>query len=290
MAFPSKEDSSANDNAINDVETVLNELRGEEIHQLLKAREDRYDGVEVDVENMHNDVRRFASSLKASLTHWARQGKKGVWIKVAKEQAKLVPVAIEEGFWYHHAEPSYVMLAFWIPETPCTIPDNASHQVGIAAFVYNSKGEVLVVQEKCGPYKDSGLWKMPTGRIKQGEGIKEGAVREVREETGIDTEFIQVVGFRDGHNAPFGKSDLLFVCILKPISFDIVIQDTEISAAKWMAVDEFAAQPKMQQSKLLKDMTGVCVANMEGRCRGFSAIEIPSQKPSVFYCSAIDTV
>ncbi|XP_057844993.2 nudix hydrolase 2-like [Cryptomeria japonica] len=272
MAVSASEGPSNNGNAINDVETVLNDLSREEIHQLLKAREDRYDGVEVDVENMLNDVRRFPSSLKASLTHWPRQGKKGVWIKVAKEQAKLVPVAIEEGFWYHHAEPSYVMLVLWIPKTPCTIPDNASHQVGIAAFVYNSKGEVLVVQEKCGPFKDSGLWKMPTGRIKQ-----------------IDTEFIQVVGFRDGHNAPFEKSDLLFVCMLKPISFDIVIEDSEISASKWMAIDKFAAQPKMQQSKLLKDMAGVCVANMEGRCKGFSAIEIPSRKPSAFYGSAINT-
>ncbi|XP_057843821.2 nudix hydrolase 2-like isoform X1 [Cryptomeria japonica] len=227
------------------------------------------------------------NSFKSCLL--AVKGMNGVWIKVAKEQAKLVPVAIEEGFWYHHAEQSYVILVLWIPKTPCSIPDNASHQVGIAAFVYNTKGEVLVVQEKCGPFKDSGLWKMPTGRIKQGEGIKEGAVREVREETGIATEFRQVVGFRDGHNAPFEKSDLLFVCMLKPMFFDIVIQDTEISATKWMAVDDFVAQPKMQQSKLLKVMAGVCIANMEGRCRGFSAIEIPSPKPSVFYCSDIDT-
>ncbi|XP_059064478.1 nudix hydrolase 2-like [Cryptomeria japonica] len=208
-------------------------------------------------------------------------GKRAVWIKVPKEQATLVPVAIEAGFWYHHAEPSYLMLVYWIPQIPCTVPDNASHQVGIAAFVFNDKGQVLVVQEKCGPYKDSGLWKMPTGRINQRESIQEGARREVQEETGIDTEFLQVVGFRDGHNALFGKSDMLFVCMLKSVSCNIV----------WMAMDEFAAQPKNQQSKLLKDMIGACVATMDGRCEGFSATEMPasSRKPSAFYCSAIHT-
>ncbi|GLJ35135.1 hypothetical protein SUGI_0707190 [Cryptomeria japonica] len=280
MAFPTNEVSATT----NDVDTVLYE-----ICEVLKAQEDRYDGVVVDIGNMQNDATRFAASLRASLSHWARQGKKGVWIKVPKGQAKLVPVAIEVGFWYHHAEPSYVMLVYWIPQSPPTIPDNASHQVGIAAFVFNEEGQVLVVQEKCGPYKDSGLWKMPTGRINQGEGIKEGAIREVHEETGIDAEFVEVVGFRDGHNAPFGKSDMLFVCMLRSVSSNIVVQDTEISAAKWMAIEEFASQPKNQQSKLLKDMIGVCVANVNGRCKGFSGIGISSnsRKPSAFYCNAL---
>ncbi|GLJ59809.1 hypothetical protein SUGI_1523970 [Cryptomeria japonica] len=234
---------------------------------------------------MQNDASRFAASLKASLSQWARQGKKGVWIKVPKDQAKLVPVAIEVGFWYHHAEPSYVMLVYWIPQTSPTIPDNASHQVGIAAFVFNEEGQALVVQEKSGPYKHSRLWKM------QGEGIKEGAIREVHEETGnIDTEFVEVVGFRDGHNAPFGKSDFLFVCMLRSVSSNIVVQDTEISAAKWMAIEEFASQPKNQQSKLLKDMIGICCANVKGRSKGFSGIagiSSNSRRSSAFYCSAL---
>ena len=52
-------------------------------------------------------------------------------------------ICMQEGFWYHHAEHSYVMLVLWISATPCTIPDNASHQVGIAAFVYNDNREVI---------------------------------------------------------------------------------------------------------------------------------------------------
>ncbi|KAH9330346.1 hypothetical protein KI387_002454, partial [Taxus chinensis] len=147
MAFPSNEVSEA--------------IQTQEIPELLKYHEDRYDGVVVEIqnENENNDAARFASSLKASLSQWTRQ-------------------------------------------------------------------------EKYGPYKDSGLWKMPTGRVEQGECINKGAVREVKEETGIDTEFLEVVGFRDGHNAAFGKSDLLFVCMLKSLSSEILMEDTEIFAAK----------------------------------------------------------
>ncbi|KAH9329952.1 hypothetical protein KI387_002060, partial [Taxus chinensis] len=271
MAFPSNEVSEA--------------IQTQEIPELLKFHEDRYDGVVVEIqnENENNDAARFASSLKASLSQWTRQGKKGAWIKVAIEQAKILPALIQEGFWYHHAEASYVMLVYWIPtqSLPCTIPANASNQVGIAAFVFNAQGEVLVVQEKYGPYKDSGLWKMPTGRVEQGECINKGAVREVKEETGIETEFVEVVGFRDGHNAAFGKSDLLFVCMLKSLSSEILMEDTEICAAKWMAMEEFVAQPKNQQSKVLKDMVDVCVARITENQEDDTSVVLQAWAPSM---------
>lgn len=52
-------------------------------------------------------------------------------------------IFLQEGFWYHRAEPSYLMLVYWIPETASTIPANASHRVGIGAIVWNDKREVL---------------------------------------------------------------------------------------------------------------------------------------------------
>jgi len=48
----------------------------------------------------------------------------------------------QEGFRYHHAEPGYVMLTYWIPEGPCMLPANASHQVGVGGFVINDSSEV----------------------------------------------------------------------------------------------------------------------------------------------------
>lgn len=50
---------------------------------------------------------------------------------------------MQEGFWYHHAEATYLMLVYWIPhEIPHTFPANASHRVGIGAFVLNEQGQV----------------------------------------------------------------------------------------------------------------------------------------------------
>lgn len=34
------------------------------------------------------------------------------------------------------------MLTYWIPDGPCMLPANASHQVGVGGFVINHKNEV----------------------------------------------------------------------------------------------------------------------------------------------------
>ena len=56
-------------------------------------------------------------------------------------------------------------------------------QVGVGGFVLNDKGEVLVVQERHGPLRGSGVWKMPTGLANHGEDLHIAAPREVLEET-----------------------------------------------------------------------------------------------------------
>ena len=60
--------------------------------------------------------------------------------------------SLQEGFYFHHAEPKYLMLVHWIPETANTLPANATHRVGIGAFVMNEKNEVF-------PYVNY-LWNM----------------------------------------------------------------------------------------------------------------------------------
>ncbi|XP_010542032.1 PREDICTED: nudix hydrolase 7 isoform X2 [Tarenaya hassleriana] len=199
--------------------------------QFLTGVNDNYDGVTVNLEDPM-DAEDFAVKLKASLLKWKQEGKKGIWIKIPISLANLVEAAVKEGFRYHHAEPEYLMLVTWISERPDTIPANASHRVGIGAFVLNPNGEVLVVQETGGAFRGTNVWKLPTGVVNQGEDICEAAVREVKEETGIDTKFVEVLAFRQSHNSFFGKSDLFFLCVLRACSYEIDKQDSEILAAQ----------------------------------------------------------
>ena len=70
------------------------------------------------------------------------------------------------------------------------------------------------------------------------EALKQ-VVREVLEETGVRTEFDALVCFRHWHGYRYGKSDIYFVCRLRPLTEEVTIQAEEISEALWMPVDEY---------------------------------------------------
>ncbi|KAL0306254.1 UNVERIFIED_CONTAM: Nudix hydrolase 10 [Sesamum radiatum] len=136
--------------------------------QLLPFHDDEHEGIIVEMkEPMDPDD--FSVILRYSLSQWKLQEKKGVWIKLPIQLVNLVEIAVKEGFLYHHAEPHYLMLVYWIPETLSTIPANATHRLRIGAIIMDDKRE--------------------------GEDICSGARREVKEETGIDTEFMNVLAF-----------------------------------------------------------------------------------------------
>ncbi|KAJ1427112.1 NUDIX hydrolase domain [Sesbania bispinosa] len=256
--------------------------------KLLTSTDDDHGGVIVEMDEPM-DSTTFLSILRASISHWKHLGKKGVWIKLPIHLASLVETLVKEGFWYHHAEPKYLMLVYWIPDTANTIPANATHRVGVGALVVNEKREVLVVQEKSGHFQGTGAWKFPTGVVDQGEDICVAAVREVKEETGVDSEFVEILAFRQSHMSFFDKSDLFFVCLLRPLSFDIQVQEVEIEAAQWMPFDEYAAQPFMEKHEVLKYISDIYLTKIDGQYSGFTPVptsNFTNQTSSYLYLNA----
>ncbi|XP_022969181.1 nudix hydrolase 7-like isoform X1 [Cucurbita maxima] len=265
--------------------------------ELLSGVYDHYDGVIVEMKEAM-DPKEFGSLLRASLSQWKQLGKRGIWIKLPIELANLIEVVVKEGFDFHHAECNYLMLVRWIAETTNSLPANASHRVGIGAFVMNSNRELLVVQELSGIFRGSGVWKLPTGVVNEGEDICEAAIRELKEETGVsnnkqavlyiyfkksnvyqfhlnsfqvDAEFVEVLAFRQSHASYFTKSDLFFVCMLRPCSFDIQKQASEIEAAKWMPIEEYADQPFVKENSGFDYVAKICLARANDSYTGFSA-------------------
>lgn len=259
--------------------------------RVLDSMDDEYGGVVVDPERLPSNPSVFASLLQSSLSQWKSKRKNGIWLKLPLEKSEFVPIAVKEGFQYHHAEKGYVMMTYWIPEGPCMLPENASHQVGVGGFVINERNEVLVVQEKHTAPALAGLWKIPTGFIHESEEIFNGAVREVKEETGIDTEFVEVVAFRHAHNVAFQKSDLFFVCMMRALSNDIVIDNVEVQAAKWMPLVDFVKQPLSRGDRMFKKIIDICIARMGERYCGLSVhpvVSVFDGKLSSLYYNIVD--
>lgn len=85
-------------------------------------------------------------------------------------------------------------------------------------------------------------WKLPGGLADLGEQLPEAAVREVKEETGVDVEFKSMIGVRHTHNIQFGRSDLYFILRagLEAGGNDVPVpEEDEISHAEWVDFEEF---------------------------------------------------
>lgn len=62
------------------------------------------------------------------------------------------------------------------------------HIVSAATIVLNSKNEILLIK---GPQRG---WEMPGGQVEEGESLTAAAIRETKEESGIDVEILKFCG------------------------------------------------------------------------------------------------
>ena len=190
------------------------------------------------------DAPEFAERIGPSLEHWRAEGRQSAMLRLPIELAGIASVAAKHGFEFHHAEGQHCVLKCWLPtERTDKVPPYATHQVGVAGFVLNAQGQLLVVKEwrdtPSGGREGSPNWKLPGGLLDRGESFEEGAAREVLEETGVDSHFHSILAFWHRHGLTWGKSDLYYVARMEARSEEIVIQEDEISACRWMDLDEF---------------------------------------------------
>ena len=62
--------------------------------------------------------------------------------------------------------------------------------VAVAGIAFDDDGRVLVVQRGRNPGR--GLWTVPGGKVEWGEGLAEACQRELREETGLEVEVVEL--------------------------------------------------------------------------------------------------
>jgi len=77
----------------------------------------------------------------------------------------------------------------------------------VAVYASNSKGHLLLVKRAVEPNK--GEWCLPGGFIENGESSAETALRELKEETGLDADNPELIGVETHLNGYFG--DILLI-------------------------------------------------------------------------------
>ena len=146
---------------------------------LFAVSPDRWRGIGLDssVHFRHFSVDDFRQRLHDALDHWRQAGVRPVTVKIHEADSAFIPVAVEAGFQFHHAQPGYVYLKRWIAdEEPDTFPAYANHYLGVAGFVVDREtDEMLVIKERFAPKP---MWKLPGGTADSGEDLHQIACRE----------------------------------------------------------------------------------------------------------------
>jgi len=214
---------------------------------------DPYNGITINSKDLPKTKEEFEINLDY-LLQVVDSRRNLIWIYIDIKQSDFIPITTKKGFFFHTCDEDYILLVKRVNQN-AIIPTAANHTLGVGAVVINEKNEILVIKEKV---LNMG-YKLPGGHIDNCEMISTALEREVMEETGIEVEFESIISL--GHFFPhqFQKSNLYVVCIAKPKTFEINIQDTdEIIDAKWIDVNKY-----LEDDEVLAYSKAVVFASLE---------------------------
>ncbi len=121
------------------------------------------------------------------------------------------------------------------------LPVEAQFSAGGVAYRQLPTGSTLVALIAVG---EKMRWQLPKGTIEQGEVPETAALREVREEAGVQTEIVELldtieywyVGDFQGHRVRFHKK--VYFYLMKYLAGDVADHDHEVREARWLPIDE----------------------------------------------------
>lgn len=126
----------------------------------------------------------------------------------------------------------------WLAEVGQGVAGYVTPKIAVGAVVGNDAGEILLIKRA-----DSGIWLYPTGWADIGYSAAEVAVKEVREETGIEVEVRRLIGLFDGLRLGFSRTplySLVFHC--HAIGGRLDPHPLECSDVGWFAPDSLPAE------------------------------------------------
>ena len=105
----------------------------------------------------------------------------------------------------------------------------------IAGVMIKDRDRYLLVQEKL--EKCYGQWNWPAGWVDEGETPEQAAVREAKEEVGLDVELGEKLG--EWHDEEADRTRILFAA--KKFSGNVTLQESEILGAAWLSKEQMMA-------------------------------------------------
>lgn len=112
----------------------------------------------------------------------------------------------------------------------------------VGPIIYNDKGEILLT--KCPKWKND-VWTIPGGYVELGETSEAALKREIREETGLEIDKIEFIGWQDAINPP---------AFHKPRHFLFLDFCARLAGGEIKKSDEMTEYVWIQPEKALKEL------------------------------------
>jgi 8-oxo-dGTP diphosphatase len=121
------------------------------------------------------------------------------------------------------------------------------------AIIPYPNDKILLIKRNTRPFV--GYWALPGGRMDPGETIEQTVVREVKEETGLQTEIVRVIGEYVERGI---KDDIEYeyypTCfVVKVVGGELKKQDSEIQEMQLFSLDALPRPLAFEHEKMLED-------------------------------------
>ncbi len=107
--------------------------------------------------------------------------------------------------------------------------------LGVSGIVFNKQKQILLIQRNQPPAM--GFWSIPGGKLEAGESLVEACQREIKEETGLDTEIRNIVAVVERRVEGFHYVIIDYLALLVDEENMEPIAHSDVSEARWVSLE-----------------------------------------------------